>query len=119
MSSNKNLLLSSRELMKISRESNSCLTFFIWLCNDKLVRRFSENRNIVIIDENTEKFLEGDGELIFRDYIKNIERLDKIGAVNVLDWDKGYIMINPYICYLGVRKDYLSVTELWDKKLNK
>jgi hypothetical protein len=117
MNINQRLQISVREYAKLSRESNVCLVFFTWLCHGSVLKRFKEN--VVVIDKETEKFLDGDGKAMFGDWFKSISRLEKVGAVNILDFDKGWIMINPYICYLGVRKDYLGITELWKRKLEK
>jgi hypothetical protein len=111
------LSISSRWYSLLSRESTACLTFFLWLSENKYLPRWSNN--VVVINDEVELWLEGDGEGIFGDYMKHISRLAKANAINVLDWDKGVIMINPNIQFNGSPKERILVIEKWNSLKDK
>jgi hypothetical protein len=110
------LSVSSKWYSLFNRESTSCLTFFIWLSENKYLPRWSNN--VVVINDEVELWLEGEGVSIFGDYMKHIARLAKVDVINVIDWDKGVIMINPNIQFNGSTKERILVIEKWNSLKN-
>jgi hypothetical protein len=107
------LLVSSKCFTLFSRESTGCLTFFIWLCGNSQLPRWSNN--VVVINDDVDAWLNGEGVDMFGDYMKHIARLCKADAINVIDWDKGIIMINPSVHFNGSPKERVLVLEKWDR----